>query len=58
MSAIHNFQLEKGNSRAKCTGEEEGFIKVLAEKKNDKILGVHMIGPHVSELIADGALAF
>ncbi len=47
----------KGNSRANCTGEEEGFIKVLAEKKNDKILGVHMIGPHVSELIAEGVLS-
>ncbi len=47
----------KGNSRAKCTGEEEGFIKILADKKSDKILGVHMIGPHVSELIAEGTLA-
>ncbi len=46
-----------GNSRAKCTGEEEGFIKVLTGKKNNKILGVHMIGPHVSELIAEGALS-
>lgn len=47
----------KGNSRAKCMGEDEGFIKVLVDKKTDKILGVHMIGPHVSELIAEGALA-
>jgi dihydrolipoamide dehydrogenase len=46
-----------GNSRAKCTGDEEGFIKVLADKESDKVLGVHMIGPHVSELIAEGALS-
>ena len=47
----------KGNSRAKCTGEEEGFIKILVEKKTDRILGIHMIGSHVSELIAEGVLA-
>jgi dihydrolipoamide dehydrogenase len=47
----------KNNSRAKCTGEEEGFVKILADKNTDRILGVHMIGPHVSELIAEGALS-
>ncbi len=54
LSASYSF---KGNSRARCMGEEEGFIKVLADKQNKTILGVHMIGPHVSELIAEGALA-
>lgn len=47
----------KGNSRARCTGEEEGFVKILVDKKTDIILGVHMIGPHVSELIAEAALS-
>lgn len=47
----------KGNSRARCTGEDEGFVKVLVDKKTDKVLGVHMIGAHVSELIAEGGLA-
>jgi dihydrolipoamide dehydrogenase len=47
----------KGNSRAKCIGEEEGFIKVLVDQQKDLILGVHMIGPHVSELIATAGLA-
>lgn len=47
----------RGNSRAKCTGEEEGFVKVLADQKSKRILGVHMIGPHVSELIAEGVLS-
>jgi dihydrolipoamide dehydrogenase len=53
-SASYSF---KGNSRARCMGEEEGFIKVLADKQTDAILGIHMIGPHVSELIAEGSLA-
>jgi dihydrolipoamide dehydrogenase len=47
----------KNNSRAKCTAEEEGFVKILADKTSDRILGVHMIGPHVSELISEGVLA-
>lgn len=54
LSASYPF---KGNSRARCMGEEEGFIKVLSDKQTDAILGIHMIGPHVSELIAEGALA-
>ena len=48
----------KGNSRAKCTGEEEGFVKILVDKKTDKILGVHIIGAHASELISQAAVAF
>lgn len=47
----------KVNSRAKCSGEEEGFVKVLADKAKDKILGIHIIGAHASELIAEGCLA-
>ena len=47
----------KANSRAKCTGEEEGFVKILAEEKSDKLIGVHIIGAHASELIAEAALA-
>ncbi len=47
----------KNNSRAKCTGEEDGFVKILADKTSDRILGVHMIGPHASELISAGALS-
>ncbi len=47
----------KVNSRAKCNGEEEGFVKVLSDKTTDKILGMHIIGAHASELIAEGCLA-
>lgn len=45
------------NSRAKCSGEEEGFIRVLADKKTDKIVGVQIIGAHASEIIAAGVIA-
>ena len=34
-----------GNSRARAVHDAEGFIKVLADKKTDKILGIHMISP-------------
>jgi dihydrolipoamide dehydrogenase len=47
----------KANSRAKCTGEEEGFVKMIAESKTGIIVGIHIIGAHASELIAEGALA-
>jgi len=38
-------------------GEEEGFVKVVSEKKYDEILGVHIIGPHATELIAEACVA-
>jgi dihydrolipoamide dehydrogenase len=47
----------KANSRAKCTGEEVGFVSVYCEEQTKKIIGVHIIGAHASELIAEGALA-
>ena len=45
------------NSRAKAINEPEGFVKILADEKTDKILGVHMIGPHVGEIIGEIAVA-
>ncbi|XP_033223650.1 dihydrolipoyl dehydrogenase, mitochondrial [Belonocnema kinseyi] len=45
------------NSRAKTNLETDGFVKVLAEKNTDKILGVHMIGPVAGELINEAVLA-
>jgi len=42
-------------SKAAILGENEGFVKLVGEKKYGQILGVHMIGPHVTELIAEGA---
>lgn len=46
----------KANSRARCTGEEEGFVKIIAASSGI-IVGIHIIGAHASELIAEGALA-
>ena len=45
------------NSRAKINHEAEGFVKVLADARTDRVLGVHMIGPSVSEMIAEYAVA-
>ncbi|MPZ17183.1 MAG: dihydrolipoyl dehydrogenase [Luteitalea sp.] len=43
--------------RAKIAGETEGFVKIVAEKKYDEILGVHMIGPRATELVAEATMA-
>ncbi|HEY3091542.1 MAG TPA: dihydrolipoyl dehydrogenase [Vicinamibacterales bacterium] len=43
--------------RAKMAGEGEGFVKIVADKKYDEILGVHMIGPRSTELVAEAVLA-
>ena len=45
------------NSRAKVNHEAEGFIKVLADAATDEVLGVHMIGPSVSEMIGEYCVA-
>jgi dihydrolipoamide dehydrogenase len=45
------------NSRAKVNHETDGFVKVLADAKTDRILGVHMIGPDVSEMIGEYCVA-
>ena len=43
--------------RAKIAGETEGFVKIVADKKYDEILGVHMVGPRATELVAEATLA-
>ena len=45
------------NSRAKAIDDVEGFVKILADEKTDKVLGAHLIGPHVGELIAEIGVA-
>ena len=45
------------SGKARIMGEEEGFVKVVSEKKYDEILGVHIIGPHATELIAEACVA-
>ena len=43
--------------RAKMAGETDGFVKIVAEKKYDELLGVHMIGPRSTELVAEATAA-
>jgi dihydrolipoamide dehydrogenase len=45
------------NSRAKINHETEGFVKVLADATTDQVLGVHMLGPSVSEMIGEYCVA-
>ena len=45
------------NSRAKVNDETDGFVKILADKKTDKVLGVHIVGPDAGNLISELALA-
>jgi dihydrolipoyl dehydrogenase len=47
----------KANSRAHATGEHAGLVKVIAEEKSDRLLGIHIIGPNASELISEGVVA-
>ena len=45
------------NSRARANASTEGFVKMLADAKTDRVLGVHMIGPEVGNMIAEAAFA-
>jgi dihydrolipoamide dehydrogenase len=45
------------NGRARALGDTTGLVKVIADAKTDEILGVHMVGPGVSELIAEAVVA-
>jgi dihydrolipoamide dehydrogenase len=45
------------SGKARILGEEEGFVKIVADKKYDEILGVHIIGPHATEIIHEGIVA-
>lgn len=45
------------NGRARAAGQMEGFVKLIADAKTDRILGVHIIGAHAGELIAEAGVA-
>jgi dihydrolipoamide dehydrogenase len=45
------------SGKARILGEEEGFVKIVSEEKYDEILGVHIMGPHATELIAEACVA-
>ena len=45
------------NGRARAMGERDGLVKIVADGRSDRILGLHILGPHASELIAEAVLA-
>src|SRR5205823_7938965 len=47
----------RANARARTLGELDGTIKILADAKTDRILGVHILGPHAGDLINEAAVA-
>ncbi len=47
----------QANGKALVYGESEGFIKIIANRKNEDLLGIHMVGPHATELISEVGLA-
>jgi dihydrolipoamide dehydrogenase len=46
------------NGRAKCMGSTDGFVKLIADAKTDRLIGAHIVGPTASELIGELAVAF
>ncbi len=44
------------SGKARILGETDGFIKIISEKKYDEVLGVHIIGPHATELLAEACV--
>ena len=44
------------SGKARIVGETWGFVKIVAEKKYDEVLGVHLVGPHATELLAEACL--
>lgn len=47
----------KANARARCHGEDDGFVKVIGDKGSGRLIGMHIIGPSASEMIHEGAVA-
>jgi dihydrolipoamide dehydrogenase len=47
----------RGNARARCTGDLTGFVKVIGDEATGRLLGMHIIGAHASELIGEGLIA-
>ena len=47
----------KASGRARASMDTDGFIKIIADKETDEVLGVHMIGPRIADVIHEGVLA-
>jgi dihydrolipoyl dehydrogenase len=45
------------NARARCLGDTDGSVKVVADKATDRVLGVHIVGPRASDVIAEAVIA-
>jgi dihydrolipoamide dehydrogenase len=45
------------NARARCMNDTDGGVKIIADAKTDRVLGIHILGPHASDLIAEAAVA-
>ncbi|RWZ60137.1 dihydrolipoyl dehydrogenase [Halobacillus fulvus] len=59
----HGYEIKVGKfpfqaiGKALVFGETDGFVKIIADKQSDDLLGVHMIGPHVTDMISEAGLA-
>ena len=49
--------MTKALGRSRASGDTDGFVKILADAKTDEVLGVHMIGARVADLIAEAVTA-
>lgn len=47
----------RGNARARCSDDTEGLVKIIGDQTSGRLIGLHIIGPHASELIAEGMIA-
>ncbi|MEM1250190.1 MAG: dihydrolipoyl dehydrogenase, partial [Acidobacteriota bacterium] len=47
----------RGNGRARAVGHDDGMVKMLVDAKTDRILGVHILGHHAGDLIAEAVAA-
>ena len=47
----------KVNPRARASGEDEGFVKIIGEAQSGRLIGMHIIGSHASEMISEGVIA-
>ena len=45
-------------AKAVIGGEYDGFCKIIANRENDETLGIHLIGPHATDLLAEASVAF
>lgn len=47
----------KGNPRARCSNDTDGIVKLIGDAASGRLIGLHIVGPHASELIGEGVMA-